>query len=228
MKLVSALAMGAWLSAAVALAAAHNQPSERLANLSGAWELNREASSPTPAGLGPEDDGGRPPGKHGGGHGPGGGRGGFGGPGMGGMGGGMHGGPGSGGAQPDREEMARQRELVHEVVASPVRLLIDHDGSTVSFTDDEGHVRRYAATGKSEKHQLTSGTVDTKTHWDVDTLVIETELPRSMKVTRRYAFSMAGEVRQLVVTTEIEGGGSPGGGRRPPLKAVYDPAVKSE
>jgi len=44
------------------------------------------------------------------------------------------------------------------------------------------------------------------------------------------------EVRKALVdvlyavslTTEIEGGGSPGGGRRPPLKAVYDPAVKSE
>jgi hypothetical protein len=47
-------------------------------------------------------------------------------------------------------------------------------------------------------------------------------------VTRRYALSTAGEVRQLVVSTEVEGGGSPGGGKRPPLKAVYDPVLKSE
>jgi hypothetical protein len=209
-------------------------PSTSTPLLSGAWDLNREASSPPPSGAGPEGEGGA--GHHGarGGHG-GGGGGGRGGWGMGGgtgggTGGGMHGGSGANnGERPDREEMQRLRDLAQEVIASPPRLVIDQDGSLVSFTDDEGHVRRYDATGKPEKHQLTSGTVDTKTRWEDAALVVETTMPNGFKVTKRYALSTAADAKQLVVTTQVEGGhGGSGEGKRPPHKAVYDPVLQSQ
>ena len=193
--------------------------------LSGAWELDRQASSPTPAGLGPDAGGYR--GSGGGGHGGhgGGGRGGFGGPGMGGTGGGRPGGPD--GQQPDKEEMQRMRDLAHELLTWPTRLIINQDGPLVTLTDDEGHVRRFTANSKGEKHQLTSGTVDTKTRWQDAALVMEIEIPHGMKVSRRYELLAAADARQLIITTEIKGGGGPGdsGDKRPPLKAVYDPVL---
>jgi hypothetical protein len=147
---------------------------------------------------------------------------------MGRMGGHGDGGSGGSGDQPDKEEMERIRDLIHETLAAPTRLAIEEDGAIVTFTDDEGHVRRFTSNGKPEKHQLSSGTVDTKTRWEADGLVIEIEIPHAMKLSRHYALSVAGEARELVVTTEITGGdrepGGPGG-KRAPLKAVYDPAV---
>ena len=139
---------------------------------------------------------------------------------------GGHGGTGGPPAdRPDKEEMQRMRDLAHEVLVAPVRLVIDQDGALVTFTDDEGHVRRFTANGKSEKHQLTSGTVETKTHWEDGALVMQLEIPRGMKLSRRYVLSVAADARQLVVTTEVVGGDRGPGGKRPPIKAVYDPAL---
>ncbi len=217
MKLPIVIVVTALVCALATLTAAQRESPAAQTNMAGAWELNREASSPTPAGIGPD------PGAGGhGGH-PGGGRGGFGGPGMGGMGG--HGGPGGAGTQPDKQEMQRMRDLTHEVLVAPTRLVISQDGDVVSFTDDEGRVRRYTANGKEERHQLTSGTVETKTRWEDGALVMELEIPHGMKLSRHFAVAVAGDAKQLVVSTEIAGGdrGSPGG-KHSPLKAVYDPA----
>ena len=129
------------------------------------------------------------------------------------------------GRQPDKQEMQRMRDLTHEVLVAPTRLVISQDGDVVNFTDDEGHVRRYTANGKEERHQLTSGTVATKTRWEDGALVMELEIPHGMKLSRHFAVAVAGDAKQLVVSTEIAGGdrGSPGG-KHSPLKAVYDPA----
>jgi hypothetical protein len=40
--------------------------------------------------------------------------------------------------------------------------VIDQDGPLVTITDNAGTVRRYTTNTKPEKHQLTSGTVETK------------------------------------------------------------------
>src|SRR5215208_3301911 len=159
-KLPFAVSAVALLCAASALNAAQTQPSAAQTILSGAWELNRQASSPTPAGLGPDAEA-RPRrgGPGGGGPGGGGGRGGFGGPGMGGRRRAGSGGFGGSSDQLDKEEMQRIRDVIQETLAAPPRLVIDQDGSVVTFTDDEGHVRRFTSNGKPAKHQLTSGTV---------------------------------------------------------------------
>ena len=215
------------VGAPLPLGAAQKQPTGVQADLSGAWELNREASSSIPAGLGPDTDGGGHRGDGGSGSGHGGGRGGFGGSGMGAMGG--HGAPGGPPAdRPDKEEMQRMRDLTHEVLVSPVRLVIDQAEALVTFTDDEGHVRRFAANGKSEKHQLTSGTVNTKTRWEDGAVVMELEIPHGVKLSRRYALSVAAGARQLIVTTDVTGGDRGPGGKRSPIKAVYDPALTEQ
>ena len=66
-------------------------------------------------------------------------------------------------------------------------LVITQDGNSVAFTDDEGRVRRYSANGQNEKHQLTSGTIQTKTGFKAGTLVIETSLPQGVSFTTTYA-----------------------------------------
>jgi hypothetical protein len=216
---VSAVAL---LCAAPAFNAAQTQPPAAQTILSGAWELNRQSSNPAPAGLGPDVEGRARRGGPGGGGPGGGGRGGFGGPGMGGRG---RGGFGGSSDQPDKQEMQRIRDLIQETLAAPPRLAIEENGQVVTFTDDEGHVRRFTSNGKPEKHQLTSGTVDTRTRWEDNALVVEIEIPHGMKLSRHYALSVAGDARQLVVTTEIQGADRGSGGKQSPLKAVYDPVL---
>ena len=214
--------------------------------LGGVWQINRDLSTAPGGGaggeMGPPPGGGRGgrggPGGGGGMGGPGGGAGGPGG-GMGGPGGGMgrggggmgrggggmgrgggggRGGPGGGGP-PDQEEMQRLRDLMRELMAAPVRLTIVQRDDAVSFTDDEGHVRRFVANGKEEKHQLTSGTLETKSRWKDGAMVIEWETGRGPTVVRSYRVEPS--TKRLVVETTMKGGSR--GGDRPPITHVYDP-----
>jgi hypothetical protein len=89
-------------------------------------------------------------------------------------------------------------------------------------------VRKFKTDGKKEKHQFDNGTVETKSHWDKDGLVIETDLQNGMKLTQTYALAPAAEKRQLVISTKMEGGmsrgGDGGGGERKPMMHYYDDA----
>jgi len=193
-----------------------------LPDLSGTWQIDRDASDP-PRGLAGAEGGGRPPGG-----GPG-----MGGPGMGGPGsrppgGGMggFGGPGGGqgmGAsrQPlSEEEMKRRRELMRELTTPPARLTIAQDATKVTFIDEHARARAYSTDGRSEKHQFTNATVETHTRWRDAALTIESSLEGGMKIVRRY--QLAADPRQLVVTTRLTGG--PSRGDAPPeMKTVYVP-----
>ena len=168
-------------------------------DLSGAWTFNREASTVTRGG-GPDMPA------------PGGGRGGMRG-GFVGLGGSM-GEPGRG--VPDREEMARRRALLKEVLEAPTRFQITLEDPLVIFTYPDCRVVRYKTDWKEERHQFTSGTVKTKTKWEAGRLVIETDLGDGMKITRDYKVS--GDPRQLVVSVQ-----TPGQSRDlPPITHVYD------
>lgn len=185
--------------------------------LYGGWTIDREASAtgPSPDGrAGDRGRGGPPPGGMPGGGGfggPGGGRGGFGGGGFGGRG---------GGREADREEMERMRALMQEFMTPTVRWVIGGgEGDLVVFTDADGRSTRYAANDKKEKHQLLTGTIETRTKWDGGELRQEIELRDGMKAIRTYGL----DDDQLVVTTTMEGGRGPGGGRRrAPVRWVYD------
>jgi hypothetical protein len=188
--------------------------------LDGAWTLNHEMGDRMGGGA-PGGEGGRREGAGGGGghH-----RGGFG-MGGGGMGGGMRPMGGMGGnTDQDRQEMERRRALMRELIAPSERLAIATDGDLVSFTDAEGHVRKYTANGKKEKHQFTNGTVQTKTKWDEDHLVIESSLDGGMKLTQTYG--LTAETHQLIVQTKMEGG--PMDDDRPPVTHYYDDASQGQ
>ena len=193
-RALTALAAGLLLPALVSISAF-----ERAVTLSGVWELNRDLSS-APGGMPGPDGGGRGrggPGRPGGGFGGGGGRGGFGGIGVGRQGGG----PGSMGPSP--EEMERQRAVMQEVMQLPATLTITQDGDKVMFTEADGVVRTYLVNGKSEKHQLTSGTIDTKSSWDGAELRMEITAGGRGKLIRTFAVREA--PRRLEVTTAFDG-----------------------
>jgi len=186
--------------------------------LMGTWVLDEESSSTPPRDAVPDDrggagaPGGRPPGR---------------GPGMGGPGGqpppgmgGDRGGPGGEGSRPSPEEMKRMRDLMRELMEAPSRLTIARDGDAVALVDEDGRVRKYVADGKTEKHQLSAGTVQTKARWDGPSLVIEMEAREGFKVKRTFALEPG--TGRLAVTTSVEGSRAPQD--RPPLKAVYDRA----
>jgi hypothetical protein len=190
------------LAAAVAILVVSNVSAQKdqgpRPHLSGAWTLNREAST-APRGGGPDMPA------------PGGGRGMRGG--FGGL-GGRSGEPGR--DVQDREEMARRRALFKEVLEAPTRFQITLEEPLVIFTYPDGRVVRYKTDWKEERHQYTSGTVKTKTKWEAGRLVIETDLGEGMKVTHDYKTD--GDPRQLVVTLQL-----PGQSRDlPPVTHVYD------
>jgi len=106
------------------------------------------------------------------------------------------------------------------VLEAPARLIITDEKTSVTFTETDGRVLKYATSGKAEKHQLTNGTVETRSRWQASTLSIETKLADEMKVTR--AFELDPETGSLIVTTTIDS--SRGPRDMPPLKAVYDRA----
>ena len=169
--------------------------------LSGAWQINRDLSA-APGG-GPGGDMGAPGGGRGG-------RGGGSGGGMGGPGGGM-GRPGGGGGRggpgggpPNQEDMQRMRDMMRELMQPAVRLTIVQREDTVSFTDDQGRVRKFVASGKKEKHQLDAATLETKSRWKDGALLIEWETGRGPTVLRSYRVDAA--ANQLVVETSMKGG----------------------
>jgi hypothetical protein len=208
LRVVAALAAGVLLAAFVSISAF-----ERAVNLSGVWELNRDLSS-APGGMPGPDGGGRGrggPGRPGGGFGGGGGGGGRGG--FGGMGGRQGAGPGSVGPSP--EEMEQQRAVMQEVMQLPTKLTITQDGDKVMFTEADGVVRTYLANGKSEKHQLTSGTIETKSSWEGAQLRMEVTTGGRGKLIRTFAVREA--PRRLEVTTAFDG--APKDSRR---MVVYD------
>jgi hypothetical protein len=169
-------------------------------NLAGMWVLNPELSekAPAPPTGGPEGpDGGAGRGRFGGG--PSGGPGG----GFGGRGGMPPGGFGDG-SRPNPEQMKKIRALMEELLQPPARLTIVQDSSvSVTFIDGDGHTRRYSTLGKKEQHQMTSGTVDVRTSWDVQGLRQEITVDR-LKVIE--TFSLNPERRQLIVTVTTDDG----------------------
>ena len=107
------------------------------------------------------------------------------------------------------------RELMEPVT----HWIITQADGAVTFTDADGRSRRYVTTNEKEKHQLQSGTIETRTKWDSARLQQEISEAGGLKVLRTYELSV--DKQQLIVTSRAEGG--PSGGREsPPIRAVYD------
>jgi hypothetical protein len=189
---------------------AHGQASTSTAvdvtSLVGSWTLNREASTTTFA----PDVQGRRAGVR---------RGGFGG----GFGGGRGAGRGGAGQTEDagadaRAERQRLTAVMQELVTPSTHLLIrrDDDGA-LAMTDADGRTVRYVVNNKVEKHQLTNGTIETRSRWDHGELRQDVNASDAIALSRSMAIDRS--TTQLVLTTTMAGGR---GNRERPFRAVYD------
>jgi hypothetical protein len=120
----------------------------------------------------------------------------------GGRGGGFPGGS-TGGQRPSSEDMERQRVLMQEVAQLPSRFTLTQDGNQVVFIEPDGVVRTYVVNGKTEKHQLTNGTIDTKSSWDGEQLRME--ISAGGRATLVRTFGLRREPRRLEVVTSFDG-----------------------
>ena len=108
--------------------------------------------------------------------------------------------------------------LLQELMTPTAHWIVTRaDDGTIIFADAEGRSSRFVPNDRKEKHQLMSGTVETKTKWDKGQLRQEFSLPTGIKAVR--VFVATSETKQLTVTTSVEGGPA---GRRPPSRFVYD------
>ena len=202
--------MNRWISslatvAATVLASAAfgEQGADDHSRLSGAWVLNKDLSDGSaPAFTAPPEGG--APGGRGGGMGPG---------------GTGPRGPGSGGAPggaPNPEEMKKMQALMEELLAAPARLTITVEDAAVTFVLPDGRTQRYATSGKKEKHQLDSASVETVTKWERSALLRETT---GGGLNVRETYTVSARSRQLEVTVKVEDRRMP---RPLSLKRVYD------
>jgi hypothetical protein len=196
---------------------------ETTAKIGGIWKLNTQLSDPPRVG-GQGDDGQNPvagSGRRGGGMIPGGGVGGLGRGGDGVPVGGQRGeGPGRG---IDPEKLKAARALIEELMTPPAMLTIGDADGAVTFTESDGRTRTYKTDNRKEKHQVTNATVETRTHWEEGSLVIEIDLGDGLKATQTY--SVGADPRQLTVLTKLEGGPGRMSRQRPPRRSVYDDAT---
>jgi len=222
---------------ALAPAPAVVTPADAAAKISAQWKLNKDLSSLPEPGSTTQPAGGRS-GSGGGYGGSGGGRGGYGGRGGGGR-GGYGGGSGGGysgrggGQQPaSNEQMLEARAVLREMTDAPQVLNVVASAEAVSFTTDEGIVRKFAVDDKKEKVDLGTAKVEVTTRWDSGKLSQDIEIG-SLKITR--VFQVTDEGHQLIVTVSTPGGrrGGQGAGGQgagggaptaPPMKAIYDRA----
>jgi hypothetical protein len=180
---------------------------ENRAGLYGGWRLNREQSTAR-NGESPGDEGRRQGGAPGqGGH-----RGGGGFPGRGGRGGSFGGGRGV-----DPEKMQQTRDLMRELMTPAAHWVITNGSEgVITLVDETGRSTRITANNKKERHQLTAGTIESKTKWDSGLLSQEIEISGGMKFTRTFHVEPA--TGQLIVSVTSSGGR----GDRPPVRFIYD------
>jgi hypothetical protein len=192
-------------------------------DLAGTWTLNPALGTPRGSAAMPDDDTGMGPGRPVGG----GGGGGGGGIGGGGIGGrtpfGNRGGASRGGPPPRKGDRAASGALMQELLEPVARVTIRQDGDRIAFVEADGIAREYVANDKVEKHQLVNGTIETKTRWDGDALVMELRASKRMTIVRRY--TVRGDERRLEVTTSVDGG--PKSAKRLAVYEVAEPAVTS-
>lgn len=89
-----------------------------------------------------------------------------------------------------------------EILALPPHVTITQNGDTVVFIEPDGVVRTYLASGQAEKHQLTNGTIETRTAWDGPSLRME--IRAGDRATLIRTFSVRDDPRRLEVTSTFD------------------------
>ena len=163
-------------------------------DVTGAWKLNRELSTPQARAGGRDDDGrggvARPGAqavaRRGG---AGGGIGGFGG--RGGMG---------GGSAPKEEELRKVEAVRRRMSEVPERLIITRSGDVITITDDFGRSYTLKADGKKQERVTGDGEFKSKTRFEAAKLIVEEDFG-GPKVTTTYTPTLVGgEIRRLEIS----------------------------
>ncbi len=94
----------------------------------------------------------------------------------------------------DPQYMRQVSAMLQEVLDEPGRMTIAVTDAEVTFTDADGRVERFKTNNAKEKHQLTSGTAETKTKWDRGKLVKETSLLGLATVKELYGLDASGHL----------------------------------
>ena len=141
-------------------------------------------------------------------------------------GGGRRGGSGGGSTSSTPQNLEKIRALVQEIAAAPGRVTIIVKPDEVTVTYDTGQFLRYMTSNQQESHDLTNGTIKTRTRWDGSVLTQDIDAGNNLKFLRTYAVS--GD--QLIVTivpaaqSGNTSGSAPASGQPPVEKrSVYDP-----
>jgi hypothetical protein len=197
---VVAILIAVWLSAE---SRAQAKPA-----LAGAWTLNTDLSDRPPE---HDQHSGSPGGRSGGGFGHGGG-----------FGRGRMGRGGPGGADVDREAMARMRDAIHDIMEPSERLVITQSETMIVITTAEGRTTRLSPDGSRITDDNTR--IERKTRWEGDKLVSEITGAGPGKIRQTYALDP--ERHLLRITATIDGGGRAGPSRT--VTHVYDASKKEE
>jgi hypothetical protein len=187
-------------------------------SIAGGWVLNKELSdAPAAEAAGGEradGESGRGDGRRGDGSGRRGGgvHGGFGGRGA---------GRGGGGRGADtRDEIARMRDAMHDMLEPPDHLTIVQTPAMIVITGADGRTTRLAPDGKKVKDENTK--VERKTKWDGPRLVSEISgLGPGGKMTQTFAVDP--DSHRLRVSVQMEGGRS---GQARTITHVYEPELR--
>ncbi|MFI5179589.1 MAG: hypothetical protein ACHQO8_13545, partial [Vicinamibacterales bacterium] len=129
-----------------------------------------------------------------------------------------------GGQGVNQEQMLEARAVMRELTQAPAVLNVDASADAVSFTSDDGTVRKFAVTGKKETVDFGTAKVDVTTRWNGAQLSQDLAVGQ-LKVTR--TFQLTDEGHQLIVTVTPQTGGRGANGQgaaAAPIKAIYDRA----
>jgi hypothetical protein len=137
------------------------------------------------------------------------------------------GGGGGGGArsQGSTEQGLETRALLREIAEPPAQVTIVVAEDTITFTDDQGAVRKFTTNGKKESIDLGTAKVDSVSKWDGGTLSVELT-GGYVKLTETYQLTVQGHalVVELTSTNSASTRASGSGASAVPVKRIYDRA----
>jgi hypothetical protein len=175
---------------------AHAQAQGDVAQILGAWTINKDLSDLGVAPAGRGDSGG------GAGRGGGYGRGGRGGGGMHGGGGGYPRGGQGGGQTQNREDMERRIAALRDIIEAPEHITIVQSNSMIIVTTGDGRTTRLSPSGEKVKDESTG--IERRTRWEGGKLVSEIRGDAG-KLTETYSADAAHHELYVIVRVEANG-----------------------
>ena len=109
-------------------------------------------------------------------------------------------------ARMDAEEMARVKEMLRQIMASPAKITVTVDGPEIEIVGDDGTIHRLQADGKKLRDRSFQGLeIEQKTKWNGDELVTEYTLKDSEAKARQTWTRTGTRLRVLTKLTPPNG-----------------------